>query len=51
MNDDQHHKRDNDHETDQTTEGTCNLESGNQDSDNEDPRSGRGDLRFMDDGG
>ena len=51
MNDDQHHKRDNDHETDQTTEGTCNLESGNQDSGNEDPRSGRGDLRFMDDGG
>jgi hypothetical protein len=51
MNDDQHHKRDNGHETDQTTEGTCNLESGNQDSGNEDPRSWRGDLRFMDDGG
>lgn len=51
MNDDQHHKRDNNHETDQTTEGTCNLESGNQDSGNEDPRSGRGDSRFMDDGG
>ena len=51
MNDDQHHKRDNHHETDQTTEGTCNLESGNQDSGNEDSRSGRGDSRFMDDGG